>query len=34
MTDPDGFWLAAAQAVTWEQAPTVALDASAAPLYR
>ncbi|GGI85779.1 propionyl-CoA synthetase [Saccharopolyspora subtropica] len=34
LTDPEGFWLDAANAVEWEQAPTRALDDSAAPLYR
>ena len=34
LADPGGFWLDAAQAVTWIRKPTVALDASAAPLYR
>ncbi|UYP19718.1 propionyl-CoA synthetase [Rhodococcus sp. Z13] len=32
--DPEGFWLEAAQAVEWENAPTRALDDSAAPAYR
>jgi len=34
LADPSAFWLAASSAVTWEQAPTVGLDASEAPLYR
>jgi propionyl-CoA synthetase len=34
LDDPDGFWLDAAKAVSWIRKPTVALDASAAPLYR
>ena len=32
--DPEGYWLDAARAIDWERAPTRALDASAAPLYR
>ncbi|GGG62866.1 propionyl-CoA synthetase [Kocuria dechangensis] len=32
--DPAGFWLDAARAVDWVREPTVALDESAAPLYR
>lgn len=32
--DPDGFWLEAAQALTWEHAPTTGVDESEAPLYR
>jgi propionyl-CoA synthetase len=34
LEDPEGFWLDAAAAIDWEQAPTRALDDSAAPLYR
>ncbi|OLT49265.1 propionyl-CoA synthetase [Saccharomonospora sp. CUA-673] len=34
ITDPEGFWLAAARGVTWTKAPTKALDDSRAPLYR
>jgi propionyl-CoA synthetase len=34
LTDPDGFWLPAAEAIDWQTQPTVALDASSAPLYR
>jgi propionyl-CoA synthetase len=32
--DPDGFWGAAAEAITWSTMPTVVCDDSAAPLYR
>ena len=32
--DPEGFWLDAAKAIDWTTAPTRALDASAAPIYR
>ena len=32
--DPAGFWLSAAEGITWDAAPGVALDDSAAPLYR
>jgi propionyl-CoA synthetase len=32
--DPEGFWLAAAEAISWTQPPTRALDGSRAPLYR
>ncbi|NKS02262.1 propionyl-CoA synthetase [Prescottella equi] len=32
--DPDGYWLAAAEAVEWDTAPTRALDDSNAPMYR
>jgi propionyl-CoA synthetase len=32
--DPDGFWLEAAQALTWEHAPKTGVDDSEAPLYR
>ena len=34
MDDPQGFWLAAAAGIDWEQAPSVASDASDAPFYR
>src|SRR6266545_3908634 len=34
LSDPEGFWLAAAAAIDWDTAPTRALDDSAAPLYR
>ncbi|MGW9209562.1 propionyl-CoA synthetase [Embleya sp. NPDC055664] len=34
LDDPDGFWLAAAEAIDWITPPTRALDDSAAPLYR
>ncbi|MCF1592317.1 AMP-binding protein [Streptomyces muensis] len=34
LTDAEEFWLEAAEAVAWDRAPTVALDSSAAPLYR
>ena len=34
LEDPEAFWLAAAEAVDWDNAPTRALDDSAAPLYR
>lgn len=34
VTEPDQFWLEAAEAVAWSSAPTVAVDDSAAPLYR
>ena len=34
LADPDGFWLEAAEAVTWSRRPTRALDASKAPMYR
>ncbi len=34
LADPEAFWLAAAEAVDWENAPTRALDETAAPLYR
>ncbi|MEA9983803.1 MULTISPECIES: AMP-binding protein [Subtercola] len=33
-SDPEGFWLDAAQAIDWDVYPTSALDDSAAPLYR
>ncbi|WP_305094073.1 propionyl-CoA synthetase [Prescottella sp. R16] len=32
--DPDAFWLAAAESVEWDTAPTRALDDSNAPMYR
>jgi propionyl-CoA synthetase len=32
--DPEGFWLRAAEAISWTQPPTRALDDSQAPLYR
>ncbi|MGX5359479.1 AMP-binding protein [Kocuria sp. KH4] len=32
--DPERFWLEAARAVEWTREPTVALDATTAPLYR
>ncbi|GHD08926.1 AMP-binding protein [Zhihengliuella salsuginis] len=32
--DPEGFWLAAARGIEWEQAPTRAVDDRRAPLYR
>ena len=34
LEDPEGFWLEAAGAIDWEQAPTRALDGSEAPIYR
>jgi len=34
LRDPSSFWLAAADAVMWEQRPTIGLDSSSAPLYR
>lgn len=34
LTDPEGFWLDAATAISWTRPPTRALDDSAAPLYR
>ncbi len=34
LADPDGFWGAAAEAVTWSRPPSVVLDDSAAPMYR
>ncbi|WP_216215027.1 propionyl-CoA synthetase [Amycolatopsis aidingensis] len=34
LTDPESFWLAAATAIDWTRAPTRALDAERAPLYR
>ncbi|HLP23700.1 MAG TPA: acetate--CoA ligase [Microbacteriaceae bacterium] len=32
--DPNGFWLDAARTITWDTPPTIALDASNAPLTR
>ena len=32
--DPEGFWLDAAAAVEWDQAPSRALDESADPFFR
>ncbi|HWM07414.1 MAG TPA: propionyl-CoA synthetase [Actinophytocola sp.] len=34
LTDPEGFWLAAAADLDWTKAPTKALDERDAPLYR
>ncbi|WP_427893199.1 propionyl-CoA synthetase [Kribbella sp. GL6] len=34
LDDPHGFWLAAAEAISWTRPPTRALDASAAPIFR
>jgi propionyl-CoA synthetase len=34
LTDPDGFWGEAAEAIDWYQRPTTVLDASGAPFYR
>ncbi|MFF8814789.1 propionyl-CoA synthetase [Streptomyces pactum] len=34
LTDPEGFWLEAAEAIDWTRKPTRALDAARAPLYR
>ena len=34
IADPDSFWSAAAEAVTWSTSPTVVCDAANAPLYR
>ncbi|MFC4002457.1 propionyl-CoA synthetase [Prauserella oleivorans] len=34
LDDPEGFWLEAAQAVSWTREPTRALDSSRAPFYR
>ncbi|GAA1518245.1 propionyl-CoA synthetase [Kribbella lupini] len=34
LTDPEGFWLEAATAISWTRPPTRALDDSAAPIYR
>ena len=33
-TDPEAFWLGAAEAIDWLVAPTTALDASRPPFYR
>ena len=34
VTDPDAFWLGAAEAIDWDVAPTRAIDDSRAPIYR
>ncbi|EME22999.1 propionyl-CoA synthetase [Rhodococcus triatomae] len=34
VTDPESFWLHAAEVIDWDHAPTRALDDSAAPAYR
>lgn len=34
LSDPDGFWLAAARDIDWDREPTTALDESRAPMYR
>ncbi|OXM73404.1 MULTISPECIES: propionyl-CoA synthetase [Amycolatopsis] len=34
LTDPEGFWLAAAKAIDWTREPSQALDSSNAPLFR
>ncbi len=34
LEDPEGFWLEAAEAISWTAPPTRALDAGNAPLYR
>ena len=34
VSDPNGYWLDAAKAITWDRAPSVALDETTAPLYR
>lgn len=34
LTDPEGFWLDAAQAIDWTRPPSRALDSSRAPLFR
>ncbi|MGY6549688.1 MAG: propionyl-CoA synthetase [Roseinatronobacter sp.] len=34
ITDPDGFWMAQAQAIDWDRAPSKALFAETAPLYQ
>ncbi len=34
LEDPEGFWLEAAEAISWTTPPTRALDAGNAPLYR
>ena len=31
--DPEAFWMQAAEAIDWDQAPTRALNAENAPLY-
>ena len=31
--DPEGFWMQAAQGITWDKAPSRALDSASAPLY-
>ena len=34
LADPEGFWLEAAEAISWIRPPTRALDSANAPLYR
>ncbi|MEV5961135.1 propionyl-CoA synthetase [Kribbella sp. NPDC051952] len=34
LADPEGFWLEAAEAISWSSPPTRALDSSNAPIYR
>lgn len=34
LDDPEGFWLEAAEAISWSSPPTRALDSAQAPLYR
>ncbi|GAA2804726.1 propionyl-CoA synthetase [Kribbella solani] len=34
LDDPDGFWLEAADAITWTRRPAHAIDATDAPIYR
>ncbi|WP_238174045.1 propionyl-CoA synthetase [Kribbella kalugense] len=34
LEDPEGFWLEAAEAISWTRPPTRAIDASQAPIYR
>jgi propionyl-CoA synthetase len=34
LDDPEGFWLEAAEAITWSSPPTRALDSAQAPIYR
>lgn len=34
VTDPDGFWLAAADAIDWDVRPSIGVDASDEPFYR
>src|ERR1700722_11257064 len=34
LSDPEGFWLEAAQQIDWVAAPTVAFDGSRPPFYR